>query len=129
MTGIKELKDQLVESVYFSSDSVFTMGTTTLSQYSSLNSNATEVLVYGWVLEDISSKGDTKFVYVPGGDSGHYEIARVISKTGDETKINLPPSVFKILHTGEKIYCFATNNIFVIMVTASTCVLTIFPSR
>jgi hypothetical protein len=113
MTGIKELKDQLVESVYFSEDSVFTMGTTTLSQYSSLNSDAKEQLVYGWVLEDTSSKGDTRFIYVPGGNSGHYEIARVIKTTGDETKINLPPNVFKILDTGEKIYCFATNNIFV----------------
>ncbi len=113
MTGIKELKDQLVESVYFSEDSVFTLGTNSLAQYSSLNSAPTEVLVYGWVLEDICSDSDTKFVYVPGNDGSTYDIARVIKSSGSEIKINLPPGVFKIMHMGEKIYCFASNSIFV----------------
>lgn len=113
MTGIKELKDQLVEGIYFSEDSVFTLGTNSLAQYPSLNSNATEVLVYGWVLEDICIEGEPNFVYVPGTGSGTYDIARIIRPTGDETKINLPPGVFKILHMGEKIYCFASNNVFV----------------
>lgn len=113
MTGIKELKDQLIESIYFSEDAVFMMGTNTLSQYSSLNSSATEVLVYGWALEDVSSAGGPKFVYVPGNSGKAYDVARIMKPSGDETKINLPPNVFKILHMGEKIYCFATNNIFV----------------
>lgn len=113
MTGIKELKDQLVENVYFSEDSVFTLGTNSLARYSSLNSTPTEVLVYGWVLEDICSDKDPKFVYVPGNAGSTYDIARVIKASGGETKINLPPGVFKIMHMGEKIYCFATNNIFV----------------
>jgi hypothetical protein len=113
MTGIKELKDQLVESIYFSKDAVFTMGTNSLAQYSTLNSTAKEVLVYGWVLEDICSEGDQRFVYVPGNANGTYDIARIINSSGDEMRINLPPGVFKILHMGEKIYCFATNSIFV----------------
>lgn len=113
MTGIKELKDQLVESVYFGDSSVFTMGTKQLSEYSSLNSEGKEILVYGWMLEDICSKPDLRFVYVPSSSSEYYEIARIIKPSGDEIKINLPPNVFKIIHDGEKIYCFATNNIFV----------------
>jgi hypothetical protein len=113
MTGIKELKDQLVESVYFGESSVFTMGTKQLTEYSSLNFEGKEILVYGWLLEDICDKTDPEFVYVPNSDSDFFDITRIIKPSGDEVKINLPPNVFKILDMGEKIYCFATNNIFV----------------
>jgi hypothetical protein len=113
MTGIKELKDQLVESVYFGESSVFTMGTKQLTEYSSLNSEGKEMLVYGWMLEDISDKADLRFVYVPSSDNAFIDITRIIKPSGDEVKINLPPNVFKIFDMGEKIYCFATNNIFV----------------
>lgn len=113
MTGVKELKDQLVESVYFSESSVFTMGIKQLSEYSSLNTEGKEILVYGWMIEDICDKADPIFVYVPSSGNVNIDITRIIKSSGDEVKINLPPNVFKILDTGEKIYCFATNNIFV----------------
>jgi hypothetical protein len=113
MTGIKELKDQLVESVYFGESSVFTMGTKQLTEYSSLNSEGKEMLVYGWMPEDIFDKSGLRFVYVPNGDNAFIDITRIIKPSGDEVKINLPPNVFKIFDMGEKIYCFATNNIFV----------------
>ncbi len=113
MTGVKELKDQLAHSVYFGESSVFTMGIKQLTEYSSLNTDGKEILVYGWILEDICDKADPIFVYVPSSDDAFIDITRIIKPSGDEVKINLPPSVFKILDTGEKIYCFATNNIFV----------------
>jgi hypothetical protein len=113
MTGIKELKDQLVESVYFGETSVFTMGTKQLTEYSSLNTEGKEILIYGWMLEDICDKSDPRFVYVPSREDAFADIAKIIDPSGDEVKINLPPSVFKIFDMGEKIYCFATNNIFV----------------
>lgn len=113
MTGIKELKDQLIGSVYFGETAVFTMGTKQLTEYSSLNTEGKEILVYGWVLEDICEKPGPKFVYVPGTSNTSIDITRIIKPSGDEVKINLPPGVFKILAVGEKIYCFASNNIFV----------------
>ncbi len=113
MTGVKELKDQLVESVYFGESSVFTMGTKQLTEYSSLNTEGNEILVYGWMLEDIYDKVAPEFVYVPSSDNVNIDITRIIKPSGDEVKINLPPNVFKIFDMGEKIYCFATNNIFV----------------
>lgn len=113
MTGIKELKDQLVEKIYIGEQAIFTMGTNRLSQYSSLNKDAKDVLVYGWVLEDVCEQASPSFVYVRSSESLYFDIARVISAAGDEAAINLPPGVFKILHGGERIYCFASNAIFV----------------
>jgi len=92
---------------------MYTMGTNDLSVYSSLNSAAKEILVYGWVLEDTCETGGIKFVYIPSSTGDYISIARIISASGNETKINLPPQVFKIIDNGDKIYCFATNNIFV----------------
>ena len=89
------------------------MGTNRLSIYSSLNSDAKRILVYGWVPEDICTSGNIKFVYIPSSESKFIEITRIIDVSGSEIKINLPPNVFKILDTGDKIYCFATNFIFV----------------
>lgn len=113
MTGIKELRDQLAHSVYFAESSVFTLGTKQLTEYPSLNTEGKEILVYGWMLEDISKKAEPRFVYVPSSGEAFIEITRIIKPSGAEVKINLPPNVFKIFDMGEKIYCFATNNIFV----------------
>lgn len=114
ITGVKELEDQLIEQIIYNNGTIYTMGTNRLSVYSSLNSDAKEMLVYGWVPEDTySAKGDFRFVYIPSSESSTIDIARIITVSGDEEKINLPPKVFKILDTGDKIYCFATNNIFV----------------
>ena len=114
MTRFKELKDQLIESVYIIDNAIYTIGTNRLTVYSSLNEVDREVLVYGWVLEDINVSSNPKFVFIPSTDAGDFiDIARIIRASGDETTINLPPNVFSILHMDEKIYCFATNNIFV----------------
>lgn len=113
ITGVKELEDQLVDSIVCNNGAIYTLGTNRLSEYESLNSSAKEVLVYGWIPEDVSTKGETRFVYIPNGGSKNIDIARIIKVSGDESKINLPPGVFKIVDTGDKIYCFATNSIFV----------------
>jgi hypothetical protein len=113
MTGIKELKDQLISKIYIGNEAIYTMGTNRLSQYSSLNSSAKDVLVYGWVLEDIFTQSPPSFVYVRSSESLYFDTARIITAAGTETKVNLPPGVFKILHSGEKIYCFASGSIFV----------------
>ncbi len=114
ITGIKELKDQLIGNVILSGDAIYTMGTKRLSMYQSLNSDPREILIYGWVVEDICTAGNRPvFVYIPNNDNEYIDIVRIIRTSGDETKINLPPNVFKIVHTMEKIYCFASNNIFV----------------
>lgn len=113
MTGIKELKDQLVEKIYIGEQAIYTMGTKRLSQYASLNKDAKDVLVYGWVLEDICESTPPSFVYVRGSESLYFEVARIISASGSETNINLAPGVFKILHGGERIYCFASDAVFV----------------
>jgi hypothetical protein len=113
MTGVKELEDQLVERIVTSGGVIYTLGTNRLSEYTSLNATPKEILVYGWIPEDISIKADIRFVYIPSSESSRIDIARIIRMTGDEIKINLPPGVFKITDTGDKIYCFATNSIFV----------------
>ena len=114
VTGYKELKDQLVSSVYIIDGIIYSIGTNRLTMYTSLNSTDQEVLIYGCVLEDVYISDNPVFVYIPSTeDSDEIDIARVINTSGDETKINLPPNVFSIIHSGTKIYCFATNNIFV----------------
>lgn len=114
ITGIYELKDQLIESVNIIDDTIYAMGTNRLTIYTSLNATEQEILVYGWVFEDMYISNITKFIYVPSTESPNdLGLARIISTLGDETTINLPPNVFSILYTREKIYCFATNNIFV----------------
>jgi hypothetical protein len=113
ITGVKELEDQLIERIVCNNGAIYTLGTNRLSEYSSLNSTAKEMLVYGWVPEDICTKGNIEFVYIPSRESSSIDIARIIKASNNEIKINLPPGVFKIIDTGNKIYCFASSSIFV----------------
>ena len=113
ITGVKELEDQLIERVIYDDGYIYTLGTNRLSVYTTLNSSPKEILVYGWIPEDLSTAGNAKFVYVPSKDSAEIDVARIISMSGDETKLNLAPHVFKIIYDGDKIYCFATDAIFV----------------
>jgi hypothetical protein len=115
MTGIKELKDQLVDGVKIIDKSIYAMGTHRLTIYSSANTGQSrEIMTYGWVAQDILTTSEPKFVYVPSSNSREFfDIARVIRSSGAETKINLPPQVFRILYVGEKIYCFTSSGFFV----------------
>lgn len=113
ITMIKELKDQLVSTVYWSDNKIYAIGTNQLTVYQSQSSDIQEFMTYGWMLEDTYDSDDPKFVYVPSDSNGTFDVARIIRPTGSEIKINLPPGVFKILHQGEKIYCFANKLLFV----------------
>lgn len=113
MTGIKELKDQLVDGVKIVGKDIYAIGTHRLTIYTAANTvSSREILTYGWMAEDVNTISDLKFVYVPSTD-GFYDVARIIRSSGSETKINLPPQVFRIIHNGEKIYCFAKTSFFV----------------
>jgi hypothetical protein len=114
MTGINDLKDQLVSRVYLKGDNIYAMGTNYLTTFTSLKQSA-KLLVYGWSVEDICTTQDLPvFVYVKSDEmDSAVSVARVVRASGDEIKINLPPGVFSVLHTGEKIYCFASDSIFV----------------
>jgi len=114
MTGINDLKDQLVSRVYLTGDKIYAMGTNYLTTFTSLEQSA-KLLVYGWSVEDICTTLDNPvFVYVKSDEmDSTFSVARVIKASGDEIKINLPPGVFSVVHTGEKIYCFASDSIFV----------------
>lgn len=113
MTGINDLKDQLVSRVYLTGDNIYAMGTSYLTTFTATKQDQKR-LVYGWTIEDICTSGSPVLVYVQSAEAGGaLSVARVIRATGDEIKINLPPGVFSVLHTGEKIYCFASDRIFV----------------
>ena len=113
MTGINDLKDQLVSQVYITGDEIYAMGTSYLTTFKALRQSQKR-LVYGWAVEDICTKGDPAFIYVRSAEmDGTLSVARIIRASGNEIKINLPPGVFSILHTGDKIYCFASDRIFV----------------
>jgi len=114
MTGINDLKDQLVSRVYLTGDRIYAMGTNSLTTFTSLKQTG-KVLVYGWAVEDLCTVDDTPiFVYVKSDEmDSALSVARVIKASGDEIKINLPPGVISVLNTGEKIYCFASDSIFV----------------
>lgn len=113
MTGIKELKDQLVTGVHIIGKDIYAMGTGRLTVYPAANTGSSrDILTYGWMPADFSAYTETKFVYVPA-KGGPIDIARIIRPSGAETKINLPPGVFSIVATDEKIYCFANSSYFV----------------
>jgi hypothetical protein len=111
-TGFKEMKDQLIERVFIYNHVVYASGTNRLTMYASPTDEEQRILIYGWILEDIRLSSPPEFVYVPSGGEYH-DIARIIDVDGNETVINLPPRVFSLIHNGDKIYCFASQNIFV----------------
>ncbi len=113
MTGIKELKDQLVDGVKIIGKDIYAMGTHRLTIYPAANTgNSRDLLTYGWMVKDISMVGDSKFIYVPSSEAP-YDIARIIRASGGETKINLPPHVSWVVMGTDKIYCFANTSFFV----------------
>lgn len=113
MTGIKELKDQLVGSLYIFGDQIYAVGTNKLTVYQSLSTNDRSVMVYGWVLVDVYPLSDPRFVFIPTKSETAIDIIRVINGSGSEIKINLPPDVFRIIHGADRIYCFAKQSVFV----------------
>lgn len=113
MTGIKELKDELVGRLYIFGDQIYAVGTNELTLYQSLSENDRSVMVYGWVLTDAYRLEDPRFVFIPAKNSDSIDIIRIIRGSGSEIKINLPPDVFRIIHGSDKIYCFAKQSVFV----------------
>lgn len=114
MTGIKELKDQLVSDIHIIGENIYALGTNHLTVYkSSLGSNDKSIMIYGWLLEDIYRTAEPKFVFIPANKEGYIDIARIIYGSGKEFSINMPPEVFDIIYENDKIYCFANKNIFV----------------
>lgn len=114
MTGIKELKDQLVSRLHIIGEYIYAVGTNRLTVYNSfLSSDDKSVMVYGWLLNDICRLPDPRFVFIPAQNEGAIDIARIIKGSGSEVSINLPPDIFDIIHGKDKIYCFANKNIFV----------------
>ena len=113
MTGNKEFKDQLVERVIMIDDEIYTIGTNHLTIYTSSNSNDIEIMTYGWMLEDVFMSSDPQFIFIPNTSDQKIDAIRAIRKSGDETTINLPPGVFSVINSGEKIYCFTTSKVFV----------------
>lgn len=114
MTSVKELKDQLVDQLYIIDGTVYALGTNQLIIYTSLGENEKEIVVYGWIQEEFYMLDAPKFVFIPSNtDENGIDIVRIIEPSGNETTINLPPDVFKMLYIQEKIYCFTKTNIFV----------------
>ena len=113
MTGINDLKDQLVGRVYITDDRIYAMGTSYLTTFTALKQSQ-KLLVYGWTVEDICTAGDPTFVYVQSAEmNSTLSVARIIRASGNDIKINLPPGVTSVMDTGEKIYCFTSDSIFV----------------
>ena len=114
MTGIKELKDQLVSGIHIIGENIYAIGTNRLTMYkTSLSSDDKSIMIYGWLLNDIYVLSNPSFVFIPAQNEGSIDIARIIKGLGGEVSINLPPDVFDIIHGKDKIYCFANKNIFV----------------
>lgn len=114
MTGIKELKDQLVSGLHIIGEYIYAVGTNRLTIYkSSLSADDKSIMVYGWLLSDISILTEPRFVFIPAQKQDSIDIARIIKSSGSEVSINLPPDVFDIIHGKDRIYCFANKNIFV----------------
>ena len=115
MTGVKELKDQLIKSIYIIDKTVYALGTNQLIKYSSLGENEKEIVVYGWMLEDfyLQSQTDPKFIYIPSNtDNNGINIVRILRSNGSETSINLPPDVFSVIYMQDKVFCFTSTNIY-----------------
>ena len=115
MTGVKELKDQLIKSIYIIDGTVYALGTNQLIKYTSLGENEKEIVVYGWMLEDffLLNQSDPRFVYIPSNtDANGINIVRIIRSNGSEVSINLPPDVFSVIYMQEKVYCFTGTTIY-----------------
>ena len=115
MTGVKELKDQLIKSIYIIDGTVYALGTNQLIKYTSLGENEKEVIVYGWMLEDfyLVNQNDPRFIYIPSNtDENGINIVRIIRSNGSEVSINLPPNVFSVIYMQDKVYCFTNTTIY-----------------
>lgn len=114
MTSVKELKGQLVDQLYIIDKTVYALGTNQLIIYTSLGDNEKEIVVYGWMQQDFYLDGDPSFVYIPSNtDAFGIDIVRIIKPSGNETSINMPPGVFKVLYVQDKVYCFSQTNVFI----------------
>ena len=115
MTGVKELKDQLIKSLYIIDGTVYALGTNQLVKYTSLGENEKEIVVYGWMLEDfyLQNQTDPKFIYIPSNtDENGIDIVRIVRSNGSEVSINLPPDVLRVIYMQDKVYCFTNTMIY-----------------
>ncbi len=113
VTGRIELKNQIVSSLYISGDQMYAIGTNQMTMFASQSAESASIMIYGWALNDICCLPDPRFVFIPANSEKEINIVRIIRGSGNELTINLPPGVFDIVHTSDKIYCFANDKIFV----------------
>lgn len=114
MTGIKEIKDQLVSKLYIHEGTLYAIGTNRMSIFPPMNADEQKIMTYGWILHDASIDNVPRFIFIPSHNTvDNIDTIRIINPRGNEITVNLPPGVFRILHEEDKIYCFASDNIFV----------------
>lgn len=114
LTSVKELYGQLVDQIYIINGTVYSLGTNQITIYTSLGDHDNEIMVYGWMQQDFYLQNEPSFVYIHSNtDENGIDTIRIIRPSGNETSINLPPDVFRVLYLEDKVYCFSQTSIFV----------------
>ena len=115
LTGTQQFSDELIDKVFFFSTEMYVSGTTSLSSYDAFGTKLNEWLVYGMQCMDVcSTDSDLYAVYSPRSDvlSGSLSTARIITRSGTDTLIQLPSGITSVYAAPDGVYCFSSDGYF-----------------
>lgn len=116
MTSVVTIQGELVEKLIFTADSMYTVGTAHVTQYSLLGEQKAQILVYGWMLLDWQlQNGEPLMAFAPRSQvetDKRISTLRLISPAGMDQPVYLPPECLAVTAGKDKFYCFSPENVY-----------------
>ena len=113
LTGTSQFSDELIDKVFFFSTEMYVSGTTSLSSFDAFGTDLDSWLVYGMQCMDVCTTDSDLFaVYCPRSDvlGGSLNTARIITRSGTDTLIQLPSGITSVFAARAGIYCFGDGS-------------------
>ena len=114
--GIVTITDQLIEYVHYFGTDMYAIGTNDISCYDSFGHKTSDSLIYGMDCIDVCKTEDNiLFVFAPRSDqtSEYHSTARVLSRSGIDTLVQLPDSITDVLVTTTRLYAISESAIYI----------------
>lgn len=115
LTGTNQFSDELIDKVFFFSTEMYVSGTTSLSSFDTFGKKLNEWLVYGMQCMDVcATDSDLYVVYCPRGDvlQNSLSTARILTRSGTDTLIQLPSGITSVFAAPDGIYCFGNQGYY-----------------
>lgn len=118
-TGVIPIRNQLVEDVAVTPNSIFVIGTNHLIRYTGSSTEAYRLLIYGWELMDYSTSGAKPMFLLKPRNADALGTVKLVTVDEADTanekilSIQLPEQTLDVFVSGGKLYAATSNTIYI----------------